>query len=171
MLFRSVRKLLDSMLQQVPRKRERYGTQKQCVQARRAVQGSPRMRAETCTASLEPPGRQRGCGEGYHRIESMTDALETHRRQKKKPMETAEGLELAKCIAKQRQKIGERSNPDDMAEPTHKQAWPLHHFNPNPLHAVPLREREKEPPEPPKSLSQTKASFQSRKNEIGRAHV
>ena len=51
------------------------------------------------------------------------------------------------------------------SEPTHKQAWPLHHFNPNPLHAVPLREREKEPPEPPKSLSQTKASFQSRKNE------
>ena len=77
------------MLQQVPRKRERYGAKKQCVQARRAVQGSPRMRAESCAASLEPPGRltkgllERDCGEGSHRMESMTEALETHRRQKR----------------------------------------------------------------------------------------
>ena len=72
------------------REREKGMALRKCVQARRAVQGSPRMRAESCAASLEPPGRltkgllERGCGEGSHRMESMTEALETHRRQKKK---------------------------------------------------------------------------------------
>ena len=51
------------------------------------------------------------------------------------------------------------------SESTHEQARPQHHLGSNPSHAVTPKERKKEPPKTPKSVSHTKAFFQFRKSE------